>query len=82
MKRKKQMRRREFIKPLNDKCPFCVAKKNPDYKDSEELAKYLSGRKRILSTERSGVCAKHQRKLETAIKRARFLGLLPFVEKV
>jgi len=54
------------------------AKKNPDYKEYENLAKYLSDRGRIFSRERSGVCSRHQRRLATEVKRARFLALLPY----
>jgi len=58
---------------------FCTKNTNPNYKESEVLRKYLSQRGRILSRERSGICAAHQRKLASEIKRARILGLLPFV---
>ena len=60
-------------------CPFCKTGKDPDYKDYKELVKYLSDRAKILGRDRTGVCARHQKKLSTAIKRARYLGLLPFV---
>lgn len=76
----KQKQRRKIIKerPLSTKCLFCEAKKNPSYKDYENLSKYLSDRGRIYSRERSGVCSKHQRRLATEVKRARFLALLPY----
>ncbi|HCR35629.1 30S ribosomal protein S18 [Candidatus Woesebacteria bacterium GWC2_33_12] len=76
----KLKQRRKIIKerPLSTRCLFCDAKKDPDYKDYENLAKYLSDRGRIFSRERSGVCAKHQRKLASEVKRARFLALLPY----
>ena len=53
--------------------------KNPDYKDYKTLEKYLSDRAKILGRDRTGICTRHQKKLSTAIKRARYLGLLPFV---
>lgn len=75
MKRKK----REFKRNL--KCFYCESKdkKEPDYKDFESLRKFISERGKILSRQRSGVCAKHQRRLSKAIKRARHLALIPFV---
>ena len=73
-KRKKQS--------LAETCPFCKEGKVPDWKDWEELKMFTSPRGRILARRQTGVCAKHQRKLAKAIKRARFLGLLPFVAGV
>jgi small subunit ribosomal protein S18 len=52
-----------------------------DYKDVEVLKKYLTPHARIQSRRRSGVATVHQRGLSTAIKRARFLGLLPYVTR-
>ena len=60
------------------KCFFCSYKTNPDYKDVDNLEKFISPRKKILHSEKSGVCAKHQRKLSKHIKYARFLALLPY----
>lgn len=59
-------------------CPFCKEKKSPDYKNSEELAKYLTDRAKILPKTRTGLCTKHQRRIAIEIKRARHLALLPF----
>ncbi len=60
------------------KCLFCEKKiKEIDYKD-EILKNFLSERGKIIKGEITGVCAKHQRKLARAIKRARNLALLPF----
>lgn len=50
-----------------------------DYKDVDLLKKFISERGKILPRRVTGTCAKHQRKLTTAIKRARVMGLLPFV---
>ncbi len=52
-----------------------------DYKDIEILKKFLNPNGKIISHKRTGVTAKNQRELSTAIKRARFMGLLPFVVK-
>jgi small subunit ribosomal protein S18 len=78
----KKKRRQIIIKPLNEKCPFCVKKTTPSYKEVEELAIYITDRARIMPAARSGVCSKHQRILGREIKRARFLALLPIIEKV
>lgn len=60
-------------------CHFCVDKVvDIDYKDVPKLSRYVSDRGRIQPRRRTGVCAKHQRMLSSAIKRARQLALLPF----
>lgn len=61
------------------KCFFCEFKSEPNFKEVENLEKFISPRKKILSRERTHICAKHQRKLTKAIQHARFLGLLPYV---
>lgn len=83
MAKKQRQKRRRKIEPENEVCPFCVGKGGiPTYKEYEKLSGYLTDRARIVSSERSGVCSKHQRMLTTQIKRARHLGLLPFAPKV
>lgn len=52
-----------------------------DYKDTEVIKKFLNPHARIMARKRTGVCAKHQRMLAEAVKRARFLGLLPYVAR-
>ncbi|MFA6458786.1 MAG: 30S ribosomal protein S18 [Candidatus Paceibacterota bacterium] len=52
-----------------------------DYKDTEILKKFLNPHGRILSRQRTGISAKYQRQLATAVKRARFMGLLPYVSR-
>jgi len=75
---KKPFRKRApRVRKVTTPCPFCVAKKEPDYKDYKTLEKFLSDRAKIVGRDRTGVCAKHQKKLTVAIKRARFLALLP-----
>ena len=60
-------------------CSFCVDHvKHIDYKQVDKFRRYLSDRHRIEARRKSGVCAKHQRALSTAIKRARHLALIPF----
>ena len=60
-------------------CLFCKEGKEPNFTDVAALSKYISERGRIIGKDRSGVCAKHQRKLAVAIKRAREVALIPFV---
>lgn len=61
-------------------CQFCVDKVSDiDYKDVQRLRKYISERSKILPRRTTGVCAKHQRHLMIAIKRARQIALLPYV---
>jgi small subunit ribosomal protein S18 len=65
--------------PVRKVCAFCAAKTNiVDYKDAVKLRSYISDRGRIASRRRTGTCARHQRVLAVAIKRARHLALLPF----
>ena len=61
-------------------CQFCVDKvQDIDYKDVGRLRKCISERSKILPRRTTGVCAKHQRRLMVAIKRARQIALLPYV---
>jgi len=62
-------------------CLFCTEQKGVDYKDAETLRRFMSPYARILPASRTGLCAKHQRQLARAIKRARFLVLLPYTTK-
>ena len=50
----------------------------PDYKDTNIIGKFLSPNKQLISARKTGTSAKNQRLLSTAIKRARFIGLLPY----
>ncbi len=60
-------------------CVFCVDKvEEIDYKDVTKLKRFVSERAKILPRRVTGTCAKHQRELTTAIKRARHLALLPY----
>lgn len=65
--------------PKRRPCPFCRDKVEIiDYKDSAKLSQFISARGKIEPRRRTGSCAKHQRALANAIKRARHLALLPF----
>lgn len=73
---KKQWRGR---RPKRKSCAFCVEKvKDIDYKDSLRIRRFVTDRGKILPRRVSGNCAKHQRLLAVAIKRARELALLPY----
>ena len=61
-------------------CSFCVDKLGPiDYKDVPRLRRYLSERAKTVPRRVTGTCARHQRELTIAIKRARHIGLLPYI---
>lgn len=63
-------------------CGFCIhTVRAVDYKDANALHRYTSSYGKIVPRRRSGVCAKHQRMLAEAIKRARIMALLPYVVK-
>ncbi|MFC1988007.1 30S ribosomal protein S18 [Chloroflexota bacterium] len=71
--------RRRYV-PSRKVCSFCAGKiETIDYKDFEKLRGFISDRAKISPRRRTGTCAKHQRVLATAIKRARHLALLPYV---
>ncbi|MQG42750.1 MAG: 30S ribosomal protein S18 [SAR202 cluster bacterium] len=61
-------------------CAFCVEKvTHIDYKEIDKIRRFVSERAKIEPRRRTGVCAKHQRALRTAIQRARQIALVPFV---
>ncbi|MFO8100996.1 MAG: 30S ribosomal protein S18 [Dehalococcoidia bacterium] len=65
--------------PKRKVCPFCVDKSRKiDYKEADMLRRFISDRGKMEARHRTGVCAKHQRLLSTAIKQARYLALLPY----
>lgn len=72
---------RKPFKRMNKKkvCQFCVDKAEAiDYKDANKLRKYVTEKGKMLPRRMTGVCAKHQRMLAEAVKRARIVALLPF----
>lgn len=72
---------RKPFKRMNKKkvCQFCVEKAEAiDYKDVNKLRKYVTEKGKMLPRRMTGVCAKHQRMLAEAVKRARIVALLPF----
>ena len=72
MKRKGGMRRRKKV------CVFCGKDNVISYKDTAKLKRYVSERGKILPRRITGNCAKHQRALTVAIKRARHVALMPY----
>ncbi len=61
-------------------CPVCEAGVRVlDYKDERTLQRFITDRGKILPRRLTGMCARHQRQVGTAIKRARHLALLPFI---
>lgn len=71
------MIRRSFVKRP---CRFCTEKVEAiDYKDLERIGRYVTDRGKIIPSRLTGTCAWHQRVLTRAIKRARFMALLPYV---
>ena len=73
MRKKGGMRRRKKV------CVFCGKDNVIDYKDTAKLKKYVSERGKILPRRITGTCAKHQRALTVAIKRARHVAPMPYV---
>jgi small subunit ribosomal protein S18 len=73
------VRRQRGRRPRKRICTFCVDKVDHiDYKDVYKLRKYITERGKILPRRISGNCAKHQRRVTVAIKRARHIALLPY----
>jgi small subunit ribosomal protein S18 len=73
---KKRGRRKKKV------CAFCVEKVNTvDYKDTAKLRKFVSERGKILPRRITGNCAKHQRVLTTAVKRARHVALMAYIQE-
>ena len=69
----------EFYKKRKKVCYMCAGKEI-NYKDVDTLKKYINERGKILPRRVTGACAKHQRHIAAEIKKARIIGLLPFVK--
>ncbi len=72
--------KRRIVRRRKKVCIFCADKANAeiDYKDVAKLKKFVSERGKILPRRITGTCAKHQRALTTAVKRARHIALMPY----
>ncbi len=74
------VKRERGRRPRKRVCSFCVDKvESIDYKDTQKLRKYITERGKILPRRISGNCAKHQRQVTIAVKRARNIALLPYM---
>lgn len=79
MERERNERPRFNNRKRRKVCAFCVEKATEiDYKDAAKLKRYISERGKILPRRMTGTCAKHQRSLTEAIKRARHIALIPY----
>lgn len=68
--------------PTRKQCNFCRKKIEViDFHDAGALSRYLTPWVKMKSARDTGTCSKHQRRLSEAIKRARFLGLMPYVKR-
>ena len=72
--RKRAPRRRRKV------CVFCGKDNTIDYKDVNKLKRYVSERGKILPRRVTGNCAKHQRAITVAVKRARHMAIMPYVD--
>lgn len=69
----------KFKKSKKKVCLFCLEKKAIDYKDIATLRRFITEKGKILPRRQTGLCAKHQRELTVALKRAREMALIPYV---
>ncbi len=74
------MKRRGGIRRRKKVCVFCGKDSEINYKDTNKLKRYVSERGKILPRRITGNCAKHQRALTVAVKRARHVSLMPYVQ--
>ena len=76
----KAKKKKKLAYKAGAKCRFCREKIGEiDYKDTPSLQKLVTGQGKIFSRKRSGNCAYHQRSAQQAIKRARYLAMMPYV---
>ena len=79
MAKKKRFIKKQLKTNAPKECYFCKEKKEPEFSDTAVLNRFITERAKIIGKVRNGLCAKHQKRLTIAIKRARHLALLPFV---
>lgn len=79
-KKQTRSKMKKIVVPRN--CPFCKDKTNPNFLDVKQLEKYVTERGKIIGLQRTGLCSLHQRRMTVAIKYARHLALLPFIQRV
>ena len=78
------VQKKQLGKNRRNRCRFCTKEGCPrpafvDYKDVSSMKKLITSQGKLYSRKRSGLCAPYQRAVSVAVKRARFLGLLPYV---
>jgi small subunit ribosomal protein S18 len=78
---KKYQKKSSYYKPRRKVCTFCIKGEEVDYKDIAKLSRFISDKGKILPRRNTGLCAKHQRQLAIAIKRAREMALLPYLRR-
>ena len=75
---------RDYACPLGQICMVCLACQDKinhvDYKKTDLLRKFVSGQFKISSSARTGLCQKHQRMVSNAVKKARFMALMPYTK--
>ena len=71
----------KFRKIRKKLCPLCADKNfELDYKNSEQIKKFINVKGKILPRRATGACAKHQRVITTAVKRARHIAIIPYTQ--
>jgi len=80
-KKKNTRRRGHNAVSVKKFCRFCKDNIEIDYKDINLLSRFINNKGKITSRRANGNCAKHQRQIAKAIKRARFLALLPYIPR-
>lgn len=71
----------KFRKPRRKVCPLCADKNfNLDYKNPEQLKKFINDKGKILPRRATGACAKHQRDITIEVKRCRHIAMLPYTQ--
>ena len=81
-RRDAKKRRTSFVRrgAVRKACRFCAERiQEIDYKELDRIARYVTERGKIMPSRLTGTCARHQRRLTIAIKRARYMALLPYV---
>lgn len=78
----RKQKKQYYKPPVIDRSPLTDNFNNIDYTNTHILKKFITTRGRILETKRTGVTPKHQKKLEQAIKRARYMAFLPYTQYI
>lgn len=82
MAKKRRIIRKNVKNNAPKRCYFCTEKKEPTFEDTATLGRFMTERAKIIARLRSGLCAKHQKRVTIGIKHARHLALLPFTAKI